>query len=204
MGFNSSGIAVGGDSYSEAGTPPPIPTSHAFYSTYNITGGVLTCTNVNIDPLLGSPGNSVANAVNNNNQIVGQRGGASGRAFLYTIGDGYSLLPLLGTGTANSAQSIRDDGTVVGYSYTDAGNTVMRACIWQGGVATDLNTLINPASGWVLLRADGISGNYITGKGTIGGATHGFVLQLVPEPSSLLLAAGSLIGLLAYAWRKRK
>ena len=41
---------------------------------------------------------------------------------------------------------------------------------------------------------------------TSGGADDAFLLTPVvtPEPSTLLLAASGLIGLLAYAWRKRK
>jgi hypothetical protein len=69
---------------------------------------------------------------------------------------------------------------------------------------TDLNTLIDPASGWVLTDAWSIRGNYISGRGTYGGTTHGFVIQLVPEPSTLALMAGGLCGLLAYAWRRWK
>jgi len=52
------------------------------------------------------------------------------------------------------------------------------------------------------------------GDGTVNGSDLGAVLQnydqhlgvgaAVPEPSTLLLAAAGLAGLLAYAWRKRK
>ena len=41
---------------------------------------------------------------------------------------------------------------------------------------------------------------------TAAASAHPFLLTPVvtPEPSTLLLAASGLIGLLAYAWRKRK
>ena len=52
------------------------------------------------------------------------------------------------------------------------------------------------------------------GNGTVNGADLTTVLSnynqhvslgaAVPEPSTLLLAAAGLVGLLAYAWRKRK
>ena len=52
------------------------------------------------------------------------------------------------------------------------------------------------------------------GDGTVNGADLNTVLSnynqsagvtaAVPEPSTLLLAAAGLVGLLAYAWRKRK
>lgn len=47
----------------------------------------------------------------------------------------------------------------------------------------------------------------ITGTMTaaaIYGAINGLQLQSVPEPSTIVLAAAGLIGLLAYAWRRRK
>ena len=43
---------------------------------------------------------------------------------------------------------------------------------------------------------------------TKSSTTYAFILQLpmatTPEPSTLLLAASGLLGLLAYAWRRRK
>ena len=58
----------------------------------------------------------------------------------------------------------------------------------------DLNTLIDPASGWVLNQARGINDSgQIAGFGTIGGQTHAFLLTLTPEPASLsLLALGGM------------
>ena len=70
-----------------------------------------------------------------------------------------------------------------------------------------LSTLVtgtNPFSS--LQYATAISGNgtYIVGYGAVGSQTHGFLLTAVPEPSALLLAASGFVGLLAYAWRRRK
>jgi hypothetical protein len=91
--------------------------------------------------------------------------------------------------------------------------------------AIDLNALIDN-TGWVLegARAVVIAGNipdandvnhsgedWIVGWGTYDGVEHGFLLTPsvytpvpTPEPSTLLLVATGLLGLLAYAWRKRK
>ena len=73
----------------------------------------------------------------------------------------------------------------------------------------DLNNLLASGSGtgWNLQYAYGVNNSgHIVGYGTIGGATHAFLLTPVPtpEPSTALLALAGLAGLLAYAWRKRR
>lgn len=45
---------------------------------------------------------------------------------------------------------------------------------------------------------------YLRMGGTTGGILDDFEISQVPEPSTLALLASGLIGLLAYAWRKRK
>ena len=58
---------------------------------------------------------------------------------------------------------------------------------------------------WDAYYTNGDYNNVITGVGQYG--TQGFRLvqvTAVPEPSSLMLVAAGLVGLLAYAWRKRK
>ncbi len=54
----------------------------------------------------------------------------------------------------------------------------------------DLNTLIDPASGWILTSARDINdAGQITGTGLFDGQPRAFLLTPVPEPSSVLLAA---------------
>ncbi len=54
----------------------------------------------------------------------------------------------------------------------------------------DLNTLIGPASGWILNSANAINDlGQITGTGTFDGVNRAFLLTPVPEPGSLLLIA---------------
>jgi probable HAF family extracellular repeat protein len=63
----------------------------------------------------------------------------------------------------------------------------------------DLNTLIDPLSGWTLNIANDINDTgWIVGYGTVGGKTHAFLLT--PEPATLSLLA---LGALALISRKR-
>ena len=97
------------------------------------------------------------------------------------------------------------------------------AIIYNGTTLTDLNSYIASTSGWLLESAqaivtvgdvpDGNSVNHtgeewIVGYGLYDGRTQAFLLTpsvytptATPEPSTLLLVASGLIGLLAYAWR---
>ena len=52
---------------------------------------------------------------------------------------------------------------------------------WFGSVMSDLNSLLPAASGWTLTTATGINaGDQIVGSGTIGGATHAFLMTPLP------------------------
>src|SRR5262249_29219537 len=60
--------------------------------------------------------------------------------------------------------------------------TSRSAFVWQNGLITDLNTLIDSGLGWVLQIATGINDNgQITGTGTVGGQTHAFLLTPNPQ-----------------------
>jgi len=101
--------------------------------------------------------------------------------------------------------AINATGTVVGWArkYTGAGaNLGDRAVYWGAdGVAVDLNTLIDPTSGWVLTEACAISDTgWISGIGQFdpdgaGGldAYDRLFLVQIPEPATFgLLALGGL------------
>ena len=83
----------------------------------------------------------------------------------------------------------------------------------------DLNGTVNGADLTTVLSNYNKTGEYwyqgdFDRNGTVNGADLTTVLSnynqhvslgaAVPEPSTLLLAAAGLVGLLAYAWRKRK
>src|SRR5262249_51045002 len=136
---------------------------------------------------------SVAHAVNDAGTIVGYAytGGGDQHAFSYSGG----VMTDLGTlgGTISYAYGINNAGTIVGYSFT-TGNAAQDAIIDIGGVMIDLNTeLDSSGAGWSLTAATTLNDNgQIVGFGTIGGQTHAFLLNPVPEPSSIaLLVAGS-------------
>lgn len=67
----------------------------------------------------------------------------------------------------------------------------------------DLNTMIDPASGWLLLEARGINDiGQISGWGLRNGQPRGLLLSPVPEPSTLALAGFVVATLAAWAWRR--
>ncbi len=105
----------------------------------------------------------------------------------------------------SQANGINDGGQVVGWAYADDGTN--RAFLYNNGKMTDLNTLIDLASGWTLTWANAINDNgQIVGWGTDLNGTgqyDAFLLTPVPEPSTLVLLGIGAASLLAYAWRKR-
>ncbi len=123
---------------------------------------------------LGGP-SSYGQALNNNGWVVGSSltNMSALHAFLY---DG--TMRDLGTlgGSVSAAYDINASGQAVGYSYDGAGRS--RAFVWSGNKMTDLNSLIDPMSGWTLLEAYGINDSgQIVGGGIYQGVLRAFRLD---------------------------
>jgi probable HAF family extracellular repeat protein len=159
---------------------------------------------------------SRALGVNNAGQIVGyfQPGmNVEGKPYLYNDSTHiYDLGSAMTWGSGmGHAHAINSTGTVVGYGRLNDGN--YHAFVWTPttpngttGTMVDLNSLgfVVP-SGYYLQQAWSVNNaGSIVGQMFNGTAYRAFALIAVPEPSTLLLAASGLVGLLVYAWRKRR
>ena len=135
--------------------------------------------------------------------VGGQRLGT--RAVRWDTGSTVAIeLGNLGTSSSGStdctATAINASGLVVGMAdkYVFGSDVGSRAVAWGAdGVAIDLNTLIDPASGWTLREARGISDtNWVTGiavydpdgSGPLDATNRAFLIQ-IPEPTSMAALA---------------
>ena len=138
---------------------------------------------------------SVANGINDAGEVVGNSavtGSAADHAFSYSGG----MMHDLGTlgGTVSRAYGINSSGQIVGAGDVPASG--YHAFLYTNGAMVDLNSLVDPASGWLLTEARAINDSaQIAGTGIIDGQTHAVLLTPVPEPSSFLLAALGLFAL---------
>ncbi|HTH48404.1 MAG TPA: immunoglobulin domain-containing protein, partial [Candidatus Limnocylindria bacterium] len=152
-----------------------------------------------LDP--GLPANHLSDAysINASGHAVGEMsltaGSALKHAFRYT-GGGLEDLGTLG-GTSSSAYDLNATDQVVGTSTTASGEA--HAFVWQGGVMTDLNTLLPSGSGWVLTRANAINDlGQIVGTGILNGTAHAFLLSpatLTPAPDISVQPVGKTLAL---------
>ena len=173
-GINDAGQVIGS---ADLHSSPPV-TNHAFL----FTQGTLPAIN--------------AYAINDNGQIVGYAGGVDTGG--PTIKHGFICSNGLMTDLGNLGSywtnvlpfAINNQAQVVGSisGYATAGH----AFLYREGTLTDLNNLIDPASGWTLLRANGINNNGQiagTGKNPLG---QDHALLLTPRPVLLdLQVSGS-------------
>lgn len=139
---------------------------------------------------------SGANAINDLGQVVGWTGttnvGFPRHAFLVTPSNGQWKVPsgspsptntlmrslgVLGGPTNNSyAKAINNRAWIVGSADMPSGTN--QAFLWRNGVLTNLNDLIDPASGWVLTDATGINEhNEIVGTGLFQGQPRAYILR---------------------------
>jgi len=127
---------------------------------------------INASPIdMGTLGGNAgqAHAINGNRQVVGWATNAAGEphGFVYQLGAGGSVLSRTEIGTfdgkASHARDLNDAGDVVGTSGS-------HAFLYAGGQMADLNSLIDPSSGWELVDATAINASgQIVGVGRLDG-----------------------------------
>ena len=122
--------------------------------------------------------------INDLGQVVGQGSedpaSSSQRATLWSGGTRIDLGTL--GGSLSTANDINNAGQIVGTSLL-AGDVISHAVLWQGTVATDLNTVLDAATrdaGWYLSGAVAINAHgWITGtaSNTLTNETRAFLLK---------------------------
>ena len=147
------------------------------------------------------------------------------RAYLYDSGSVQALDVLPGY-DFSIGRGINAAGDVVGYSATGEITDPLhatdepffwfltssgedRAFLFRDGAMHDLNSLIDPASGWTILGATDINDSgQIVGWGTLAGEdptrVHALLLTPVPEPSGWLLAGVGVLAIAAWHTMRRR
>lgn len=125
---------------------------------------------------------SVAFAINSPGHVVGfaDTAGSGAHAFFYANG----VMQDLGTlgGTFSVAQGINNQDQIVGASLLADPNAPSHGFIYSGGSMRDLNSLIDPASGWVIENAWDINDRrQILAFGCRGGDCTALLLSPVPS-----------------------
>jgi probable HAF family extracellular repeat protein len=122
---------------------------------------------------------SFASDINAAGQVVGRVVTASGdHAFRYS--DNAGLVDLHGLGATSNAYSLNDRGEVVG-SFALTGQPSRAFLYTDAEGMIDLNSRIDPASGWVLNAALGINAaGEIVGQGTYRGGQTPRAFKLTP------------------------
>ena len=147
---------------------------------------------------------SDARDINNLGLVVGDAtvNGLNNYRHAISYDSNNALLTDLGAltgGSSSRAYALNESGQIVGWSASSVGN---RAFLYESGAMIDLNSVIDPATGWALQEAQDINeSGQIVGWGLHNGQIRGFLLTPVPEPQSWQLMFSG-IALIAWATRR--
>ena len=160
-GINDNGQAVGA---SHLAAYPDL-TTHAF----RWSGGMQD---------LGTLGwaHSLAYGINDNGDVVGRLVNQNMDGWHAFVSQGGGMQDL--GGTYATALDINNKGLIVGEDGSQPNQNAMLAMLWEGGQMKNLNSLIDPGSGWVLQSASAINERgQIVGKGSFNGQMRAFLLK---------------------------
>ncbi|MFZ0562412.1 MAG: DUF3466 family protein [Terriglobales bacterium] len=138
---------------------------------------------------LGGMAWNTPSAINNKGEIVGfsntsgdENAGLNPHAFLWTKENGMQDLGTLAGDSVSEAVSLNDQGQIVGLSCVDNTFSNCHGFLWQDGMMTDLNNLIQPGNLSIYTANDINSSGEITGV-AIDSATGEFLAMIaVPGP----------------------
>lgn len=148
-------------------------------------GGVVT-----LLPVIGGGYESHGSAINNLGDVVGsgrritpEDGEVEVRGFLWRDGELIEIPPLAGFSRC-ACSDINDARQVVGNCwYFDGNPNIQRSFIWQNGVTTDLNDLIDPDLGILVSNVDAVANSgRITGAAGTPEGTAAVILGPVDRP----------------------
>lgn len=139
---------------------------------------------------------SAAYDINNNGLIVGaaDTAPAPGSPDLACYWDALGIHSIPLSGTRSQAYGVNDLGQIVGIYSPDTDPQYGHAFLYAGGLAQDLNNLIDPLSGWLLLRGWDINNaGSIIGEGLFQGQKRSYLLTPVPLPATAVLLLPGLL-----------